>query len=222
MAITLNNGNINNTNTTNTTNTTNATGSGNGISLVKGQTLSLTKKDPNLNNLLVGLGWDTNSYHGGAVFDLDVSVFMLGADGKVPSNDEFIFFNQLKHKSGAVEHTGDNRTGVGDGDDEVIKVNLSQVPTYVEKIVFVVTIFDTGHEEQTFGNVENSYIRIVNQDTNSEEVRYDLCEDFSVENAINVGELYRYNGEWKFRAIGSGFNNSLKGFTDKYGVVLGK
>ena len=211
MAITLSNS-TNNTNTTQRSN----------ISLTKGANLSLTKEAPGLNNLLVGLGWDVNGYDGGCDFDLDVSVFMLGADGKVPSNDEFIFFNQKVHKSGSVEHTGDNRTGIGTGDDEIIKVDLSKVPSNIEKIAFTVTIYDAVNRRQTFGQVENSYIRIVNEDNNQEIVRYDLVEDFSIENAMVVGELYRYNGEWKFKAVGSGFANNLEGLTNKYGVILGQ
>lgn len=212
MAITLNN------NTNNLTNSNNTQRSS--ISLTKGANLSLTKEVPELNNLLVGLGWDVNGYSGGYDFDLDVSVFMLGEDGKVPSSNEFIFYNQLRHTSGSVEHMGDNRTGAGDGDDEVIKIDLSKIPSNISKIVFTVTIYEAESRCQTFGQVDNSYIRIVNRDNNQEVVRYDLCEDFSVENAINVGELYRYNGEWKFKAVGAGFANNLEGFTTKYGVQL--
>ena len=230
MAITLSNS-TNNTNTSqrsnisltnNTTNTTiTNTSQRSTISLTKGANLSLTKEAPGLKNLLVGLGWDVNGYDGGDDFDLDVSVFMLGADGKVPSNDEFIFFNQKVHKSGAVEHTGDNRTGAGDGDDETIKIDLSKMPSNIEKIAFTVTIYDAINRRQTFGQVENSYIRILNEENNEEIVRYDLVEDFSIENAMVVGELYRHNGEWKFKAVGAGFANNLEGLTNKYGVILG-
>ena len=219
MAITLSNS-TNNTNTTNTTNNAN-TSQRSTISLTKGANLSLTKKDPELNNLLVGLGWDVNGYDGGKNFDLDVSVFMLGEDGKVPSNDEFIFFNQKVHKSGSVEHMGDNLTGAGDGDDEIIKIDLSKVPSNIQKIAFTVTIYDAVNRRQTFGQVENSYIRILNENNNEEVVRYDLVEDFSIENAMVVGELYRHNGEWKFKAVGAGFANNLEGLTNKYGVILG-
>ena len=191
------------------------------ISLQKGGNLSLTKEAPGLNNILVGLGWDTNKYDGGFDFDLDASVFMLNGDGKVPSNDEFIFYGQKTHASGAVEHTGDNRTGAGDGDDETIKVDLSKVPANIDKIAFTVTIYEATNRKQNFGLVENAYIRIVNAETNEEVVRYDLGEDFSVENSVNVGEIYRYNGEWNFEAVGAGYSNELKGFTDRYGVVLG-
>lgn len=209
MAITL-------SNPTNNTNNTQKSG----ISLTKGANLSLTKEAPGLNNILVGLGWDVNGYDGGYDFDLDVSVFMLGQDGKVPSSNEFIFFNQKVHQSGSVEHTGDNRTGVGTGDDEIIKVDLSKVPSNIDKIAFAVTIYDAVNRRQTFGQVENSYIRVLNPENNEEVVRYDLVEDFSIENAMTVGELYRHNGEWKFKAIGAGFANNLEGLINKYGVVL--
>ena len=212
MAITLGSNNQSMNPTQNTQRST--------ISLTKGANLSLTKEASGLTKLLVGLGWDINSYDGGEDFDLDVSVFMLGADGKVPSNNEFIFFNQKVHDSGSVEHTGDNRTGMGTGDDEIIKVDLSKVPSNIEKIVFTVTIYDAIKRRQTFGQVENSYIRIINAEDNQEVVRYDLVEDYSVENAMTVGELYRYNGEWKFKAIGSGFANNLEGLVNKYGVSL--
>lgn len=191
------------------------------ITLSKGANLSLTKEAPGLNNILVGLGWDTNGYDGGFDFDLDASAFMLGADGKVPSNNEFIFYGQKTHASDSVQYMGDNKTGVGDGDDEVVRVDLSKVPANIEKIAFTVTIYEAIKRQQNFGQVENSYIRIINAETNEEVVRYDLCEDFSIENSVNVGELYRHNGEWKFKAVGAGYSNELKGFTDKYGVVLG-
>ena len=192
-----------------------------GISLTKGASLSLSKQAPGLNNILVGLGWDTNRYDGGHDFDLDTSVFMLGVNGKVPTNDEFIFYGQTKHKTNSVIHTGDNRTGQGSGDDEAIKVSLSNVPSEITKLVFAVTIHEAYARKQNFGQVEDAYIRVVNEETGEEIVRYDLGEDFSIENAVNVGEIYRYNGEWKFKAIGSGYANGLEGFANDYGVILG-
>lgn len=190
------------------------------ISLSKGEKVSLTKEAPGLNNILVGLGWDTNKYDGGFDFDLDASVFLLGEDKKVTGEGDFIFFNNKKHSSGSVEHMGDNRTGDGDGDDEVVKVDLSKVPSNIHRIAFTVTIYDAITRHQNFGQVENAYIRIVNPDTNEEIIRYDLGEDFSVENAVVVGELYGYNNEWKFNAIGSGFENNLAGLCNNFGINI--
>lgn len=190
------------------------------ISLSKGEKISLTKEAPGLNNILVGLGWDTNRYDGGFDFDLDASVFLLGENKKVTSDSDLIFFNNKKHSSGSVEHMGDNRTGEGEGDDEIIKIDLSKVPSNIHRIAFTVTIYDALTRKQNFGQVENSYIRIINPDSNEEVVRYDLGEDFSVENAVVVGELYRHNNEWKFNAIGSGFENNLEGLCANFGINL--
>ena len=190
------------------------------ISLSKGEKISLTKQAPGLNNILVGLGWDTNRYDGGFDFDLDASVFMLGENKKVTGDGDFIFFNNKKHSSGAVEHMGDNRTGQGDGDDEVIKVDLSKTPANINAISFTVTIYDALNRKQNFGQVENAYIRIVNEETNEEILRYDLGEDFSIENAIVIAELYKHNGEWKFNAIGSGFENNLEGLCNNFGINI--
>lgn len=190
------------------------------ISLSKGEKISLTKEAPGLNNILVGLGWDTNRYDGGFDFDLDASVFLLGENKKVTSDSDLIFFNNKKHSSGSVEHMGDNRTGEGEGDDEIIKIDLSKVPSNIHRIAFTVTIYDALTRKQNFGQVENSYIRIVNPDSNEEIVRYDLGEDFSIENAVVVGELYRHNNEWKFNAIGSGFENNLEGLCANFGINL--
>lgn len=192
-----------------------------GLSLTKGAKLSLTKKEPGLKKILVGLGWDTNRYSGGFDFDLDASVFMLGKNGKVPSNDEFIFYGQTKYKNGSVIHTGDNRTGEGEGDDESIKVELSKLPDYIQKLVFTVTIYEADLRKQNFGQVDNAYIRIVNEETGNEICRFDLGEDFSIENSVNVGEIYLDEGEWKFEAIGAGYASGLEGFVDDYGVILG-
>lgn len=191
------------------------------ISLAKGQKVDLTKGNPGIVKLMVGLGWDTNRYDGGADFDLDASVFLLGANGKVQADTDFIFYGNLLHASGSVEHTGDNRTGEGEGDDEQVLVDLSKVPANVDKIAFTVTIHDAEIRRQNFGQVSNAYIRIVNEDTNVELIRYDLGEDFSIETAVVVGELYRHNGEWKFNAIGSGFQGGLAALCRNYGVDIG-
>lgn len=188
------------------------------VSLSKGQKVDLTKGNPGLSKIIVGLGWDTNKYDGGADFDLDAAAFLLAANGKVASDSDFVFYGNLKHSSGGVEHMGDNLTGEGDGDDEQIKVNLAAVPASVDKIAFTVTIYEAESRKQNFGQVSNAYIRIVDETSNAELIRYDLGEDFSVETAVVVGELYRNNGEWKFNAIGSGFQGGLKALCQNYGV----
>ncbi|MDO4176835.1 MAG: TerD family protein [Bacillota bacterium] len=188
------------------------------VNLSKGQKVSLTKGNPGLSKIVVGLGWDTNKYDGGFDFDLDAAAFLLGANGKVTSDSDFIFYGNLKHGSGAVEHMGDNLTGDGDGDDEQIKVNLSAVPANIEKIGFTVTIYDAETRKQNFGQVSNAYIRIFDEASNTELIRYDLGEDFSIETAVVVGEMYRNNGEWKFNAIGSGFQGGLEALCKNYGV----
>lgn len=190
------------------------------INLQKGQKVDLTKSHPGLKNLLVGLGWDVNRYDGGADFDLDAAAFMLGENGKVPTQDEFVFYGNLKHKSGAVIHMGDNLTGEGEGDDEQIRVDLSKVPANVSKIAFTVTIYEADSRRQNFGQVSNAFIRIVDETNNQELIRYDLGEDFSIETAVVVGELYRYNGEWKFNAIGSGFQGGLAALCGNYGIEV--
>ena len=188
------------------------------VSLSKGQKVDLTKGNPGLSKIIVGLGWDTNKYDGGADFDLDAAAFLLAANGKVASDSDFVFYGNLKHSSGGVEHMGDNLTGEGDGDDEQIKVNLAAVPASVDKIGFTVTIYEAESRKQNFGQVSNAYIRIVDETSNAELIRYDLGEDFSVETAVVVGELYRNNGEWKFNAIGSGFQGGLTALCQNYGV----
>lgn len=188
------------------------------VSLKKGQKVDLTKTNPGLKEILIGLGWDTNKYDGGSDFDLDASVFLLGANGKVASDDDFVFYSNLKHKSDSVEHLGDNLTGAGEGDDEEIKIDLSKVPAEVEKIDFTVTIYEADERKQNFGQVENAFIRVVNSVTNEELIRYDLGEDFSIETAVVIGELYRNKGEWKFNAIGSGFSGGLAALGKNYGV----
>ena len=189
------------------------------LSLQKGGNLSLSKTDPTLTKVLVGLGWDPRATDG-AEFDLDASAFLLGTNGKVRSDADFIFYNQLRSPDGSVEHTGDNRSGVGDGDDEAIKVDLSRIPADVDKITFTVTIHDADVRRQNFGQVSNSFIRIVNEVSGSEIVRYDLAEDSSTETAMIFAELYRHNGEWKFRAVGQGFAGGLKALANNYGLNI--
>lgn len=188
------------------------------ISLSKGQKVDLTKGNPSLKKVLVGLGWDTNKYDGGFAFDLDAAAFLLGANGKVDSDADFVFYNNLTHKSGSVEHKGDNLTGEGEGDDEQITIELDKVPADIEKIDFTVTIHEADARKQNFGQVSNAFIRIVDENMGKELIRYDLGEDFSVETALVVGEIYRHNGEWKFNAIGSGFSGGLAALCKNFGV----
>ncbi|MBS2967433.1 TerD family protein [Metabacillus sp. KIGAM252] len=188
------------------------------ISLAKGQKVDLTKSNPGLTNIIVGLGWDTNKYDGGQDFDLDSSVFLLNADGKCSSEADFVFYNNTKGANGAVEHTGDNRTGEGDGDDEQVKVNLTSVPESIQKIAFTITIHDAETRSQNFGQVSNSYVRILSETNGEELIRYDLGEDFSIETAVVVGELYRHGAEWKFSAIGSGYQGGLGSLVSDYGL----
>ena len=188
------------------------------INLSKGQKVSLTKENPGLKKIMVGLGWDVNAFDSGADFDLDASAFLTGANGKCPTDQEFIFYGNLEHQSGAVAHMGDNRTGAGEGDDEQIEVDLSLVPANIERIAFTVTIYDADKRRQNFGQVSNSYCRIVDEATGEEIVHFDLGEDFSIETALVVGELYKHNGEWKFNAIGSGFQGGLAALCAQYGI----
>lgn len=188
------------------------------INLSKGQKVDLTKSNPGLSKVVVGLGWDTNKYDGGKDFDLDSSVFLLNAESKASSEADFVFYNNTKGAGGAVEHTGDNRTGEGEGDDEQVKVDLSAVPSSIEKVTFAITIHDGEARAQNFGQVSNSYVRILNEETNEELIRYDLGEDFSIETAIVVGELYRHGGEWKFNAIGSGYQGGLGSLVKDFGL----
>ncbi|PJF04872.1 TerD family protein [Acinetobacter seifertii] len=190
------------------------------ISLNKGGNLSLSKTDPNLVRVLIGLGWDERATDGSA-FDLDASAFLLTASGKVRGDHDFIFYNQLKSQDGAVEHTGDNRSGQGDGDDETLLVNLSKVAPEVEKIAITVTIHDAKARGQNFGQIANAFIRVVNQDTNVEVVRFDLAEDYSTETAMVFGEVYRHNGEWKFKAVGQGYSGGLAAMCQQYGIQVG-
>lgn len=188
------------------------------ISLEKGQKVDLTKGNVNLKKIVVGLGWDTNRYDGGYDFDLDAAAFLLGTDGKVSSDYDFVFYNNLTHSSESVIHQGDNLTGAGDGDDEQIFVDLTKVPQNIDKIAFTVTIHDADARRQNFGQVSNSFIRIFNEENEEELIRYDLGEEFSVETAVVVGEIYRHGGEWKFNAIGSGFKGGLRALCLNFGV----
>lgn len=191
-----------------------------GISLKKGQKVSLTKDNPGLKKLIVGLGWDTNKFDTGGDFDLDSAAFLLGENGKVTSQSDFIFYGNLKHNSGSVIHMGDNRTGDGDGDDEQISIDLSKVPENITRIIFTVTIYEAEERRQNFGQISNAYIRIVDEDVNNEILKYDLGEDFSIETAAVFGELYKNNGEWKFNAIGSGYQGGLAALCINYGIDI--
>ncbi|MFI6692018.1 TerD family protein [Streptomyces sp. NPDC050433] len=188
-----------------------------GVSLSKGGNVSLSKEAPGLTAVLVGLGWDARSTTG-ADFDLDASALLVNAAGKVPSDQHFIFYNNLKSPDGSVEHTGDNLTGEGEGDDESLKVNLAGVPADVDKIVFPVSIHEAESRGQSFGQVRNAFIRVVNQDGGAELARYDLTEDASTETAMVFGELYRNGAEWKFRAVGQGYASGLSGIATDFGV----
>ncbi len=190
------------------------------VSLAKGGNVSLTKIAPALTAVAVGLGWDVRTTTG-ADFDLDASALLCGSTGKVLSDSHFVFFNNLTSPDGSVEHTGDNLTGEGEGDDETINVNLAAVPAEVERIVFPVSIYDAEARSQSFGQVANAYIRVVDAANGTELARYDLTEDASTETAMLFGELYRYNGEWKFRAVGQGYASGLAGIARDYGVNVG-
>jgi len=190
------------------------------ISLAKGGNINLSKEDPNLDEIMVGLGWDARSTDG-ADFDLDASAFLLAPTGRVRSDDDFCFYRQLKIANGAVEHQGDNLTGAGDGDDEQIKIILSKLPTDVDKVAIVVTIHEAESRRQSFGQVSNAFIRLVNNKTGQEVTRFDLSEDASTETAMILGELYRNNGEWKFRAVGQGYAGGLAALARNYGVNVG-
>ncbi len=187
------------------------------ISLEKGGNLSLSKTDPSLKNILIGLGWDPRATDG-ADFDLDASAFMLAANRKVQNEKGFIFYNNLISQEGSVEHTGDNKTGGGDGDDEVIRIQLDKVPGTIQTVSITVTIHDAEARRQNFGQVRNAFIRIVNEETGKEIARYDLSEDYSTETAMIFGDVYRHNGEWKFRAVGQGYGGGLAAMCAQYGI----
>lgn len=187
------------------------------ISLIKGQKIDLTKGN-DLQKAIIGLGWDINDYDGGYEFDLDASAFLVDSQGKATNDLDFIFFNNLEHSSKSVIHTGDNRSGEGDGDDEQIIIEFSKIPAIIDRISITVTIHDAITRSQNFGQVSNAYVRVVNEATNVELSRFDLTEDYSIETAMVVCELYRNGSEWKFNAIGSGFQGGLASLCHKYGL----
>ena len=188
-----------------------------GVSLTKGGNVSLSKEAPGLTAVTVGLGWDVRTTTG-TEFDLDASAIVVGADGKVLSDKHFIFFNNKTSPDGTVEHTGDNLTGEGEGDDEQIKVNLASLPAEVDKVVFPVSIYEADARSQSFGQVRNAFIRVINQAGAAEIARYDLTEDASTETAMVFGELYRNGADWKFRAVGQGYASGLAGIARDFGV----
>lgn len=187
------------------------------VNLQKGQKVDLTKGRAGLSKIVVGLGWDTNKFDG-SDFDLDASAFLLGDNGKCAGPDDFIFYNNLMHKSGALQHMGDNLTGEGEGDDEQITVDLSKVPATVQKVAVTVTIHMARERNQNFGLVSNAFVRIVDDSNGAELLRYDLSEDYSTETALVFAELYRHGAEWKFAAVGQGFNDGLQGLVRLYGL----
>ncbi|MDI1230876.1 MAG: TerD family protein [Methylobacter sp.] len=189
------------------------------ISLTKGGNISLSKTDPTLKNLIVGLGWDARPTDG-ADFDLDASAFLVKEDGKVRSDSDFIFYNQTKSTCGSIEHTGDNRTGEGDGDDESVIMLLDKIPADIQRVVFTVTIHDAELRKQNFGQVSKAYVRVVNKDSSSEVTRYDLSEDASIETAMVFGELYKHGAEWKFKAVGQGYAGGLAALARQYGISI--
>jgi len=189
------------------------------VTLTKGGNVSLSKAAPGLAKVAVGLGWDARST-AGADFDLDASALLVGTNGKVLSDLHFVFFNNLSSPEGSVEHTGDNLTGEGEGDDEVLNVDLTRIPPAVDKVVFPVTIYDAEAQRLNFGMVRNAYIRVVNAANDAEITRYDLSEDASTETAMVFGELYRHSGDWKFRAVGQGYSSGLAGIARDFGVSV--
>ncbi len=193
------------------------------ISLKKGQKVSLSKENPGLTKVLVGLGWDVNAFDTGGSFDLDAAAFLLGENGKITRTEDFVFYGNLQHPSGAVEHLGDNLTGEGEGDDEVLYIDFTKVPADVERIAITVTIYEAQERGQNFGQVSNAYVRLArrsseNDSVGTEELRYDLGEDFSVETALVVCELYRSGATWKFNAVGAGYQGGLYALCKAYGV----
>jgi tellurium resistance protein TerD len=187
------------------------------IILQKGGNVNLSKTDPNLKQILLGLGWDARSTDG-VDFDLDASIFMVTENGRVRSDNDFIFYGQLRSPCGSIEHTGDNRTGAGDGDDEALKIKLDQIPAIITRLVVGVTIHDAQVRKQNFGMVHDAFIRLVNIENNTEIIRFDLSEDYSTETAMIFGEIYRYGGEWKFKAVGQGYAGGLRALAVQHGV----
>ncbi|PAE26437.1 MULTISPECIES: TerD family protein [Bacillaceae] len=191
-----------------------------GIQLSKGQRIDLTKTNPGLTKAIIGLGWDTNKYSGGHDFDLDASAFLADENSKCANDHDFIFYNNLQHPSGAVIHTGDNRTGEGDGDDEQLVVDFTKIPSHVHRIGITVTIHDAELRQQNFGQVSNAFVRLADESNNQELLRFDLGEDFSIETAVVFCELYRHGNDWKFNAIGSGFSGGLAALCRNYGLQV--
>ena len=190
------------------------------VSLQKGQKVSITKDNPGLSKVVVGLGWDVNQFDTGGDFDLDTAAFLLTDSGKVSKQEDFVVFGKRAHPSGCANHLGDNLTGAGDGDDEQIKIDLSLVPANISKIAFTVTIYEAEARRQNFGQVNNAFIRIYNEATGEEILRYDLGEDFSIETAAVFGEMYKNGNEWKFNAIGSGYQGGLAALCANYGIEV--
>ncbi len=188
------------------------------ITLSKGQKIDLTKTNPGLVRGVIGLGWDTNKYSGAKEFDLDASAFLVDENNRCQNDTDFIFYNNLEHPSKSVIHTGDNRTGEGDGDDEQVVVDFSKIPAYVNRIGITVTIHDASERSQNFGQVSNAFARLSDEATGEELLRFDLGEDFSIETAVVFCELYRHGDEWKFNAIGSGFSGGLEALCRNYGL----
>lgn len=189
------------------------------ISLQKGGNVNLSKTDPNLKQVLLGLGWDVRSSDG-MDFDLDASIFMVTESGRVRADSDFIFYGQLRSSCGSIEHTGDNRTGAGDGDDEALKINLDKVPASIVRLVVAVTIHDAQARKQNFGMVRDAFVRLLNSETNTEITRFDLSEDSSTETAMIFGEVYRYGSEWKFKAVGQGYAGGLRALAIQHGVTV--
>lgn len=190
------------------------------IQLSKGQRIDLTKSNPDLTRAIIGLGWDTNKYSGGQAFDLDASAFLAGVDGRCTGDLDFVFYNNLEHPSQSVIHSGDNRTGEGDGDDEQLIVDFTKIPSNIDKIAITVTIHDGEQRNQNFGQVSNAFVRLESADTNEELLRFDLGEDFSIETAVVFCELYRHGQDWKFSAVGSGFSGGLAALCKNYGLEV--
>ena len=190
------------------------------VQLSKGQRIDLTKTNPGLVKAMIGLGWDTNKYQGGRDFDLDASAFLVDENDKCLNDQDFVFYNNLSHPSGAVVHSGDNRTGEGDGDDEQLIVDFSKIPSNVHKIGITVTIHDANTRHQNFGQVSNAFVRVLDDSNNQELLRFDLGEDFSIETAVVICELYRHGNDWKFSAVGSGFSGGLADLCSNYGLQV--
>lgn len=189
------------------------------INLSKGERINLSKEAPSLKNAGIGLGWDVNVTDTGSAFDLDASIFMLGANGQIVNEKYFVFYNNVESPDGSVKHEGDNKTGEGTGDDELIQINLTKVDASVQEILFVVTIHEAEQRKQNFGQVRNSYIRIFDNSNEKQIAKYELEEDSSTETAIEFGKLYRKDGEWRFQAVGTGYKSGLQSFVEKYAAV---